>query len=111
MNVKLTLSLSKLFWIFFLMIPWLAYGQTKVTGMVTDKSNLPLPGVTIKLKGTTTGTITDGSGKFSLIVKPDQSAVARFSLVGYKSKEVPIGNNTSLSVQLTEDENMLEDVV
>jgi TonB-linked SusC/RagA family outer membrane protein len=111
MNVKLTLSLSKLFGIFFLMIPWLAYGQTKVTGMVTDKSNLPLPGVTIKLKGTTTGTITDGSGKFSLMVKPDQSAVVRFSLVGYKSKEVPIGNNASLNVQLVEDENMLEDVV
>src|ERR1035437_845977 len=58
-----------------------------ISGTVTDEKGAPLPGVTIKLKGTTTGTITDADGKFTLEV-PNANSTLIVSFIGFASQEV-----------------------
>ncbi|HKJ43339.1 MAG TPA: SusC/RagA family TonB-linked outer membrane protein, partial [Sunxiuqinia sp.] len=73
--------------------------QTKsVSGVVTDNSGEPLPGVTVVVKGTTTGTITDLDGNYQLDNLPD-NAVLVFSFVGMTSQEIPV-NRSVINVQL-----------
>lgn len=81
-----------------------------VTGKVTDEKGAGLPGVSVVLKGSTQGTNTDGEGKFRLSV-PNNSAVLVFSFVGYERKEVPVGSQASLNVQLTPNDETLNEVV
>ena len=82
----------------------------KVTGKVTDQSGASLPGVTILVKGTTTGTITDNNGQFRLTVLPDAKTLV-FSFVGMKSQEIQIEGKTTFSVVLTEVTEAMEEVV
>jgi hypothetical protein len=87
------------------------YGQSiSLTGNVKDKAGDPLPGVSVTLKGSTSGTVTDAKGIFSL---PSVKATDRlvFSFVGYTTKEVVVGNQTEISVRLEEDAQALEEVV
>lgn len=80
-----------------------------VSGTVTD-DQFPLPGVNIIVKNTTNGTTTDFDGNFTLNdVSPSDILV--FSYVGYKSLEVPVGSQTSLTVVMTEDAAALDEVV
>ncbi len=81
-----------------------------VSGLVTDETGEPLPGVSILLKGTQQGTTTDGSGRFRIDV-PDENAVLVFSFVGYLSQEIAVGNRTSLELSLEVDQKALEEVV
>ncbi len=83
--------------------------QTSVTGTVKDDKGLPLPGVSVKLKGTTIGAISDANGKFNLKV-PSISGTLVFVSVGYKSLEVPLTGRI-INVSLKEDAVGLEDVV
>lgn len=83
--------------------------QINVTGTVTDVNNEPLIGVNVKIKGTATGTITDFDGKFAL--ETAKGAVLEISYVGYKSKEVKVVDGKPLSVILTEDTEVLSEVV
>lgn len=87
------------------------YGQTRtITGTVTDASGGdPLPGVTIVVKGTTLGTITNLDGEYSLEVNVGQSLV--FSFIGYTSQEVLIQNQTNLNLSLSPDTEELDEVV
>src|SRR5699024_1772733 len=74
--------------------------QETVEGTVTDaESGQVLPGVNIIVKGTTTGTSTDGQGKFELQVPSLQDTLV-FSFIGYERQEVPINGRTELSVEL-----------
>lgn len=84
--------------------------QKAVTGKVTDTSGMPVPGVSVIVKGTTTGTITDMDGKFSLDVQGD-NRVLLFSFVGMKSQEFPVEGKTSFSVVMEEETIGLEEVV
>lgn len=84
--------------------------ERQVTGKVTDESGMGLPGVNILVKGTQTGTATDGNGSYHLSV-PDGDAVLVFSYVGYLSEEVPVGNRNSIELSLKVDEKALEEVV
>ncbi|MCC8153930.1 MAG: SusC/RagA family TonB-linked outer membrane protein [Tannerellaceae bacterium] len=77
--------------------------------MVKDKTGEPLIGVSIQVKGTTTGTITDFDGNYSLNVKSGDVLV--FSYVGYVSQEITVTNQTVLNVELLEDSEMLDEVV
>jgi TonB-linked SusC/RagA family outer membrane protein len=86
-----------------------AYAQTTVTGTVTENSGQPLPGVTVAEKGTANGMSTTVSGKFSLTVKP--GAVLTFSFIGFKTKEVVVGTQTTINVVLESSENALNEVV
>ncbi|MEI6584104.1 MAG: SusC/RagA family TonB-linked outer membrane protein [Chitinophagia bacterium] len=88
------------------------FGQVKlVSGVVSGSDNRkPLAGVSVAVKGTKQGTITDAQGKFSINLK-NNDAVLVFSTLSYQSKEVTVGNNTSLSVTLLADVKEMEDVV
>src|SRR5436309_2043746 len=89
-----------------------AYAQTTtVTGKVTDQSSgAPLGNVTVLVKGTSNGTTTGNDGGFSIAI-PNRNAVLVFSYIGYGSREVPVGNNTSLNVQMSAGASQLGDVV
>ncbi|MGV3503695.1 MAG: SusC/RagA family TonB-linked outer membrane protein [Adhaeribacter sp.] len=96
-----------------LLLPFgmLAQGLT-LRGSVADEGNNPLPGVTVVLKGTTTGTATGTSGDFTLNVPAGQeNGTLVVSFIGYLTQEVPINRRTSISVQLVPDAKTLEEVV
>ena len=87
-----------------------ALAQTNVTGTVTDQStDSPLPGVTVIVKGTATGTVTNIEGSYSLTV-PQGSSTLVFSSIGYSTVEREIGSGP-INVQLQEDITNLEEVV
>ncbi|GHN02538.1 SusC/RagA family TonB-linked outer membrane protein [Cytophagales bacterium WSM2-2] len=81
-----------------------------VTGVVKDDGGVALPGANIVVKGTTTGTVTDGEGKYS-IAAPDAESVLIFSFIGYKSQEVTIGQQTTIDITLAADISTLAEVV
>lgn len=82
----------------------------KVSGKVTDSSGSPLPGVTVVIKGTTQGTITDGDGNYSLSgVSNDGTLI--FSFVGMKSLEIPVKNKSTLDVKMLEESYGIDEVV
>ena len=82
-----------------------------ITGSVTDKqTNETLPGATIILKGTTTGTATDINGKFSLSVNSND-AVLVISFIGYEPIEFTVGNQSILNVELVSSKVMLSEIV
>lgn len=85
--------------------------QTKVevTGVVTDASGMPLPGVNVIVKGTTNGASTDFDGLFNIDATP--GAVLSFSYVGFKTQEVSVTNNSNITVTLQEDASTLDEVV
>lgn len=87
-----------------------AHVSLTVTGMVTDDTGATLPGVNILVKGTTIGTSTDATGKYTLTV-PDEGSVLVFSFIGYATKEVPVGDQTIVNVLLQTEIQSLTEVV
>ena len=65
--------------------------QKSVSGKVTDSNGQPLPGVTVVLKGTTQGTVTNADGEYSLASISEED-ILQFSFVGMKTQEIPVGN-------------------
>ncbi|WP_192579260.1 TonB-dependent receptor [Dyadobacter aurulentus] len=82
----------------------------KISGTVTDPAGSALPGVSIVLKGTQRGTVSDVSGAYELEV-PDQQATLIFSFVGYISQEEVVGGRRTIDISLKVNEKALEDVV
>ncbi|QNF31463.1 SusC/RagA family TonB-linked outer membrane protein [Adhaeribacter swui] len=82
----------------------------QITGTVTGSNGEGLPGVTVLLKGTTTGATTGPNGAFSLNI-PEQAGTLVFSFIGYATKEVPVSGPGPVNVTLTEDTKALEEVV
>jgi len=82
----------------------------KITGKVTDSSGATLPGVSVVVKGTTNGVITDNNGNYSLANFPENS-VLQFSFVGMKTQEVAVQGKTTLNVKLEEETIGIEEVV
>lgn len=80
-----------------------------ITGVVTDANGEPIPGANVVIKGTTTGTVTDFDGKYSLEVP--QGAVLQVSYIGYLTKEITVGNSKSANISLTEDMQSIDEVV
>ena len=83
--------------------------QRPITGMVTDANGEPIPGATVLIEGTNSGTATDIDGKFSL--DAEEGAVLLISFIGYQSQRITLGNQSSLSVTLLEDQSSLEEFV
>lgn len=81
----------------------------KITGTIVDGSGLPIIGANVVVEGTSSGTITDLDGRFSLDV-PAGSKL-QVSYIGYLSKTITINNNTVYNIQLTEDTQALDEVV
>lgn len=94
-----------------LLLPFCAMAQNKVEGTVVDNiSGQPMPGVNVKIEGSATGASTGFDGKFQLTnVKPTD--VLSISYVGYSTRTVVVGSQTSLTIKLQEDSNQLKEVV
>lgn len=84
--------------------------ELSVAGRVTDEKGEGLPGVSVILKGSQRGTTSDVDGSFQIQV-PDKGSVLIFSFVGYVSKEVLVGSQSSLAVSLQVDNRSLEEIV
>lgn len=87
-----------------------AAADIDVTGKVTDPDGEPLPGVAVRLKGTSTGTVTDVDGNYTISV-PDENAVLIFSFIGFASQEVTVGNALVVNIKLQEETSTLDEVV
>lgn len=107
MKSKLLLSFC------FLTLAGMIYGQTKITGQVTSaEDGSQLIGVSVSVKGTTVGTITDLSGGYSLSIPASVSAeILTFSYVGMKGIEVPIQKRSIINVVMETDPLGLDEVV
>jgi TonB-dependent starch-binding outer membrane protein SusC len=81
-----------------------------ITGRVTDDNGSGLPGVNVLIKNTTSGTITDVSGNYSIFV-PSPESVLTFSFIGYASEEVPVLNKTEINIVLIPNLESLEEVI
>ena len=87
-----------------------AVAQITITGTVSDITGESMPGVSISLKGTGTGTMSDLDGHYSLSV-PNANSVLTFSFIGYVTQEITVGNKTLINVQMKEDIQSIEEVV
>ncbi|WP_305661004.1 SusC/RagA family TonB-linked outer membrane protein [Daejeonella sp.] len=81
-----------------------------VKGQITDAQGVTLPGVSIKLKGTTVGATTDIDGRFTINV-PDNNSVLVFTYIGYQTQEVTVGSRTTLNIKLEAANTALTEVV
>ncbi len=101
---------SVLFFIFCLCLSVATFAQVQVRGRVTDSQGEPVPGVTVLVKGTQQGVITDIDGNYSLAV-PGPESVLVFSFVGMDTREVVVGNRSTIPIVLTETVTGLEEIV
>ncbi len=88
----------------------LSAAPVTLSGKVTADTGGELPGVSVVLKGTTTGTATDSEGNYTLTV-PDGNGTLVFSFIGYVTEEVPIGGRTRIDMSLAPDIKALQEVV
>ncbi|HAZ02144.1 MAG: SusC/RagA family TonB-linked outer membrane protein [Bacteroidetes bacterium GWF2_42_66] len=89
---------------------WQTQQQKTVTGKVTDSSGASLPGVSVVVKGTTNGTITDTDGKYNLTNIP-ADAMLVFSFVGMKMQEVSVTGKTIINVKMEEETIGIDEIV
>lgn len=83
--------------------------MVEISGRVTDERGDPIPGATVIIEGTSTGTATDIDGNFSLDAA--EGAVLLISFIGYQAQRVTVSNQTSLAIVLQEDLSSLDEVV
>lgn len=103
-------SIKKITLILVMIITSQIFAQERIiTGVVSDQSNQPLPGATVVIKGTKTGTQTDIDGKYSIKAKGAQILV--FSFIGMQTKELAIGSSNTINVKLKEDSKTLDEVI
>ena len=107
MGNRSTFTLITIFLFFCCHITW---AQQVIRGKVTDEQQQPLPGVTVLLKGTPTGTSTDTEGNYTLQA-PNGSGTLVFSFIGYITREVPVNNQATINVNLATDAKALGEVV
>lgn len=92
-----------------LLLCGVAFGQSTINGVITDEKGLPLPGVTIAVKGTQRGANTDINGAYSVSASSQETLV--FSMIGYISQEIHVGNQSTISIKLLDEVRALNEVV
>jgi TonB-dependent starch-binding outer membrane protein SusC len=97
---------TPLLFLFFLSLG--AFAQQSVSGLITDNSGTPLPGVNVIIKGTNVGVSSDFNGNYQINVDNDQILV--FSYIGYDNVELTV-NGANLDVKMTESDSELDEVV
>jgi TonB-linked SusC/RagA family outer membrane protein len=102
--VKLIFGTS--FWL----LSVVALAQTKISGTIRSESGSPIPGANILVKGTTVGTVSNAEGTYSITPRQGNATLV-ISSIGFQSKEVAVGNNSTLDVTLVEDVSNLQEVV
>jgi TonB-linked SusC/RagA family outer membrane protein len=111
--MKMKQSFLKTFCLLSLMVIFSAtqlYAQ-KVTGVVVDETNSPIPGVNVVVKGTTNGVITNGDGGYSIVPGDPANDILSFSFIGLETKEVKINRQTVINVQLASSSLEIDEVV
>ncbi|WP_339880473.1 TonB-dependent receptor [uncultured Algoriphagus sp.] len=81
----------------------------EIIGEVQDNTGAALPGVTIIVEGSTSGTVSDINGKYSITAEPED--ILLFSFIGFMQQKIAVGNQTEINVTMMEDEKALEEVV
>ena len=101
----------EMIFLLFLLTSSIVLSQTKqVTGTVTSSEDgLPVPGVSVVVKGTTVGTSTDVDGRYSITVSENQILV--FSFIGMKSQEIPVAGKTTIDIVMENDLMNLDEIV
>lgn len=100
-----------LFLLFLTFASIMAFAQTKtITGTVKDEGGQTLPGVSVAVKGTTTGVVTDNNGRYSLTVPAGSNRLV-FSYIGYVKQEVDVSNRSVINISLSPDAKSLNEVV
>jgi TonB-linked SusC/RagA family outer membrane protein len=99
---------TSLFWLCIL-ASFSAMAQTITGKIVSSDDNQPLPGVTVLIKGTNTGTTSRADGTYSINAKPND--VLAFSFIGFQSQEAAVGNRTAINITLRSDAQTLGEVV
>jgi TonB-linked SusC/RagA family outer membrane protein len=94
---------------FFLITQGSLAQEMTVSGTVTDEQGMPLPGASVIIKGTATGTITDMNGEYSLSADPAATLV--FSFIGMKTTEIPVDGRTVINLQMEEELATLDELV
>ena len=88
-----------------------SYAQQKITGIVSSGfDGSPLPGASVVIKGTEIGTISDSEGRFSIQARNGNDILIA-SFIGYKAQEIAINSRTVINIELSEDQNMMEEVI
>ena len=110
--MKLIRSLYRLLMlVLFFGISEVTFGQAlSVTGTVSDIEGQPMPGVTVVIQGTTTGTMTDIDGHYTIKV-PSAESVLSFSFIGYLKEQIVVGNQTTINLTLSPSVQSLDEVV
>lgn len=101
------------YWIFFFLLfsPSIFAQNSTVTGTVRDpRTNTGLSGVSVQVKGTNTGTVTDDSGKYSITV-PSRNAVLVFSYSGLGSQEITVGSKSNIDINMSSTQTAMSEVV
>jgi TonB-linked SusC/RagA family outer membrane protein len=99
-------------YLIFTLLPLATFAQTRtVSGTITTKTDSqPLPGVSVVVKGTNKGTVTDIDGKFSLELAPNENDLV-LSYIGHVTQEIAVGQQTEIVVAMSEDATELDEVV
>lgn len=93
------------------LLPLFVWSQTRtITGKVVSSTAEPLIGVTVLVKGTSVGTVTDIEGNYSVNAPADAKSIV-FSSIGYVSAEIPIGSDNVIDVMMNEDQISLSEIV
>lgn len=111
-NTNYTAPTKVVMWLsvlFFCLGPLSAFAQIDITGKVVDETGEALIGVTVSIEGTTTGTVTDFEGLFSLNVKPD--ATLKFSYTGFETQVVPVNGQTNFNITMSTSAELLDEIV
>ena len=107
------LSIMKKSLVLFLAIFFCSFTEVQgvtITGTVTDKQGESMPGVSVVVKGSTTGSITDSNGKYSINI-PNENTVLVFSFIGFTTQEINVGNKTVIDVMMEENTQEIKEVV
>lgn len=106
-NLLARSSLLVLFLTFFSLS---VFAQKTVSGRITTKTNLPIQGASVQVKGATTVTVSNADGMYSIKV-PDNKSTLVVSVIGYEIVELPVGGKSEVSVSLAEATNQLSEVL
>ncbi|MDO6802481.1 TonB-dependent receptor [Wenyingzhuangia sp. 1_MG-2023] len=104
-------KLNKLLFLLCALHGFLVFSQQKhIVGNIVDETNQPVLGVTVLVKGTSIGTVSDIDGNYEFNI-PNDASVLKFSSLGFQTKEVVIGGKTTINVSLKEDAAQLDEIV
>lgn len=106
---QLTLRKFKFILSMLLALPALLSAQSMIKGTVLDESDQPLIGVSVQVKGTFTGTVTDIDGKY--MIEAGSKDILVFTYIGYSGQEVPVNNQTEVNLKMLQASEELQEVI